>query len=51
VYQLVAKELQSQYSIGYSSTNRVRDRAWRSISVTIPRTGYSVRTKDGYFAR
>ncbi|MCK4271609.1 VWA domain-containing protein [bacterium] len=51
VYELVAKELRSQYSIGYSSTNRIRDRAWRMIEVKVPGTEYTVRAKEGYFAK
>jgi len=51
VYELVAKELRSQYSIGYSSTNRIRDGAWRDLKVEIPGTDLIVRTKEGFFAR
>jgi len=51
VYELVSKELQSQYSIGYSSTNRMKDRAWRTLDVTVPGTNYTVRSKDGFFAK
>ena len=51
VYGLVAEELRSQYTIGYSSTNRLRDGAWREIEVTVPGTDDLVRTRKGYFAR
>jgi VWFA-related protein len=51
VYGLVAEELRSQYTIGYSSTNRLRDGAWRELEVTVPGTDYVVRAKKGYFAR
>jgi Ca-activated chloride channel family protein len=51
VYGLVAEELRSQYTIGYSSTNRLRDGAWRRLEVTVPGTDCLVRTKKGYFAR
>lgn len=51
VYGLVAQELRSQYTIGYSSTNRLRDGAWRELEVTVPGTDYTVRTRKGYFAR
>jgi Ca-activated chloride channel family protein len=51
VYGRVAEELRSQYTIGYSSTDRLRDGAWRELEVTVPGTDYVVRTKKGYFAR
>jgi len=51
VYGLIARELRSQYTIGYSSTNRTRDRAWRTVEVSIPGTDYVVRARKGYFAR
>ncbi len=51
VYGLVAKELRSQYTIGYSSTNRIRNGEWRTLEVTTPHRTLTVRTKEGYFAR
>ena len=51
VYGLIAKELRSQYTIGYSSTNRVRDGKWRSVEIRVPGTQYEVRARKGYFAR
>ncbi len=51
VYGLVAKELRSQYTLGYSSANRLRDGAWRQLEVTVPGGDYQVRAKEGYFAR
>ena len=50
VYGLIATELRSQYSLGYSSTNFARDGAWRIIELTVPGTDYIVRTKTGYYA-
>lgn len=51
VYGLIARELRSQYTIGYSSTNRTRDRTWRVLEISVPGTEYAVRAKPGYTAR
>jgi len=50
VYALVAKELRSQYSLSYTSTNLQRNGEWRAVAVTVPDTDYTVRTKAGYYA-
>jgi Ca-activated chloride channel family protein len=46
----VAKELASQYSIGYYSTNNKRDGKFRRVQVKVKRQGLAVRTKKGYYA-
>jgi len=46
----VAKELASQYSIGYYSTNNKRDGKFRRVQVKMKRQDLSVRTKKGYYA-
>ncbi len=51
IYSQIAKELRSQYSLGYSSTNRVRDGKWRSLEISVPGTDLNVRTRKGFFAR
>jgi VWFA-related protein len=50
VYGLIAAELRSQYTLGYSSTNRLHDGQWRNLEVTIRDRDYTVRTKKGYYA-
>jgi len=51
VYEKIAEELRTQYSIGYVSSNRRRDGKWRRIVVRIPdRTELQVRHKLGYYA-
>jgi VWFA-related protein len=50
VYTLIGQELRSRYTIGYSSTNRVRDGAWRSVELTVPGREVQVGTKKGYYA-
>jgi len=49
IYQQISEELASQYSLAYSSKNRVRTGAWRRIDVRIAREGLTARTRRGYF--
>ncbi len=51
VYDRIAEELRTQYSLGYVSSNRRRDGKWRRIVVRIPdRDELQVRHKLGYYA-
>ena len=50
IYDQIAQELASQYAIGYSSRNPVRDGAWRRITVRLTRPGLTGRTRLGYYA-
>jgi Ca-activated chloride channel family protein len=50
IYDQIAQELASQYAIGYSSTNSLRNGAWRRISVRVLRPGLTGRTRQGYYA-
>lgn len=51
VYDRIAKELRTLYSVGYVSSNERRDGKWRRIVVRVPdREGVSVRHKLGYYA-
>ncbi len=50
VYDRIAEELRTQYSIGYVSSNRRQDGKWRRIVVRVPdRESISVRHKLGYY--
>jgi Ca-activated chloride channel homolog len=49
-FEQVARELASQYSIGYYSTNNKRDGKFRRVEVRVKEKGLSVRTKKGYYA-
>ena len=49
IYQQISDELASQYSIAYTSTNRVRNGAWRRIDVRLARPNLTARTRRGYF--
>jgi len=50
-YAQVAKELASQYSIGYYSTNTKHDGKFRKVEVKVNKPGLAARTKKGYFAK
>jgi Ca-activated chloride channel family protein len=50
VYQTIADELVSQYTIGYSSRNPKRDGAWRTVRVVVDSPDAVARTKPGYYA-
>jgi Ca-activated chloride channel family protein len=51
VYDRIAEELRTQYSLGYVSNNSKRDGKWRRIVVRLPgREGVEIRHKIGYYA-
>lgn len=51
VYDRIAEELRTQYSLGYVSSNKRRDGKWRRIVVRIPsRDDIQIRHKIGYYA-
>jgi Ca-activated chloride channel family protein len=50
VYQTIADELVSQYTIGYTSKNPKRDGAWRTVRVMVDAPDAVARTKPGYYA-
>jgi len=51
ICQQIAREIRSQYTIGYTSTNPGRSGAWRDVRVTARGHGRNlvVRTRTGYF--
>lgn len=49
-FQEIARELRSQYSLGYISTNPARDGTFRSITIEGRNKDFRVRSKSGYFA-
>jgi VWFA-related protein len=46
----VAKELASQYSIGYYSTNTSHDGKFRKVQIKLKKPGLVARTRKGYYA-
>jgi Ca-activated chloride channel family protein len=51
VYQQVAAELHSLYSMAYMPKTVRRDGKWRKITIGVELPGAKVRTKRGYFAK
>ncbi len=45
----IAKELRSQYSIGYTPTNKKRDGTFRKVELKV-KEGYKVQARTGYYA-
>jgi VWFA-related protein len=50
IFDQIAQELRSQYSLGYVSTNAARDGKYRQIKITARDTGYTVKARKGYYA-
>src|SRR4029078_4148270 len=51
VYDRIAEELRTQYTLGYVSSNARRDGKWRRIVVRTPdREALQIRHKIGYYA-
>jgi Ca-activated chloride channel homolog len=51
VFSEVAKELASQYSIGYYSSDKKHDGKYRKVEVRMKKPDFVARTKKGYFAK
>lgn len=51
VYQKIADELRTIYSLAYSPQNATRDGRWRTIRVKVLRPGVRVKARRGYYAR
>jgi len=49
-FQEIARELRSQYSLAYVSTNPAHDGTFRKISIQPVSKNFQVRSKDGYWA-
>jgi Ca-activated chloride channel homolog len=49
IYQQISDELASQYSLGYTSRNTVRNGNWRNVVVRVTRPGLQTRTRRGYY--
>lgn len=50
IYEQIALELSSQYTVGYTSKNSRRDGQWRRVVVRLSRPNVVARTKQGYYA-
>jgi len=50
IFDQIALELRSQYSLGYVSLNTARDGKYRQIRITARDPGYTVKSRKGYYA-
>jgi Ca-activated chloride channel homolog len=50
VYAQVEEELRNQYTIGYISTNALKDGSYRNIEVKVDAPGAQVSARPGYYA-
>ena len=50
IFDQIAQELRTQYSLGYNSTNPARDGKYRQIKIVPRGSGYTVRARKGYYA-
>jgi VWFA-related protein len=50
IFDQIARELRSQYSLGYVSTNSARDGKYRQIKIVPRDSSYTVRARKGYYA-
>ncbi len=49
-YRRVIDDLRRRYVVTYTSTNRARDGAWRSVLINATKAGVIVRSRPGYHA-
>ena len=49
-FRAIGEEIQGQYSLAYSSTNRKKDGSFRSIDLRCKVSGVRIRTRKGYYA-
>jgi Ca-activated chloride channel family protein len=50
VFEQITKELRSQYTLAYTSTNKARDGSYRSIRITTKNSSHRVKSRKGYYA-
>lgn len=49
-FRLIARELSSSYSIGYYPGNLEKNGEFHRVEVKLKKSGYTARTKEGYYA-
>jgi Ca-activated chloride channel family protein len=47
----ISKEIRTQYTIAYQSTNATKDGSFRRIRIDVGNARYAVRARSGYYAR
>ena len=48
-FDQIARELRSQYYVGYISTNRAKDGTFRKVEIR-PKSAYKIQARSGYYA-
>ncbi|MEW6732573.1 MAG: VWA domain-containing protein [Acidobacteriota bacterium] len=51
IYEKVAADLRTLYSLAYYPTNATRDGSWRKLKVKVDKSDVAVRTRRGYYAK
>ncbi len=46
----IARELRSQYNVGYVSTNRAKDGSFRKVEIRPKNNNYKIQARSGYYA-
>ncbi len=49
-FDQIAQELRSQYNIGYTPTNTVRDGSFRKVEIKSKQGEYKIQSRSGYYA-
>jgi VWFA-related protein len=49
-FDQIARELRSQYNIGYVPTNRAKDGTFRKVEIKASNGGYKIQSRAGYYA-
>jgi Ca-activated chloride channel family protein len=50
-FREIGEQLRSLYELGYYTTNPIDDQTFHKLVIRSPRTGLTLRTKTGYYAR
>ena len=50
VFERLADQLRTQYTLGFYSANEARDGKFRKLTVKVKKPGYAVKTRSGYYA-
>jgi hypothetical protein len=49
-FQEISRQLRSQYSLAYLSSNKAHDGSFRTITLQTVEKGLKIQAKNGYFA-
>ena len=49
-FDQIARELRSQYNVGYVSTNRAKDGSFRKVEIRPNNGAYKIQARSGYYA-